>query len=86
MDDFFFLPCQMGRVRRVPFKFTSISLHPNEFQEKDFIQLKTFLNLNTENCIKNIDDIPLLERGYSLFDSILKHVYFSLRSIKRMLK
>lgn len=85
-DDFLFLPCQMGRLRSMPFKFTSVSLHPNEFQEKDFAQMKTFLNLNAKNCVKSIGDIPLLERGYSLFDRALKHAYFSFRSIKRMIK
>ena len=86
MNDFFFLPCQEGKCRTLPFKFVTISLHPNEMKENDFANLELFLKTNASNCIKGFDELPLLERNFSLYDRLLRFLYFSLRGLKRLLK
>ena len=86
VDDFFFLPCQQGKCRSLPFKFVTISLHPNEMSEDSFLSLEMFLKANGKNCIKSFKDLPLQIRNFSLYDRILKLLYFSVRSIKKLLK
>ena len=82
-DDFFFLPCQMGCPRWLPLKFVGIALHPNNMEEKDFAKLEHFLKVNESSCIKSFDEISLLNRSFSLFDSFLRSCYFFMRHIFR---
>ncbi|MGP1438516.1 MAG: DUF2334 domain-containing protein [Treponema sp.] len=84
MNDFFFLPCQQGKCRSLPFKFVTISLHPNIMEENDFVSLELFLKNNS--CVKSFNDLPLLERSFSLYDRLLRFLYFSLHRIKRLLR
>lgn len=83
-NDFYFLPQQSGKCRRLPFKFTTIALHPNNMQEHDFITLEKFIIKNERHCVKHFNDIPLIKRNYSLYDYCLSKVYFSMRRIKKM--
>ena len=84
--DFFFLPCHMGKPRWLPLRFVGIALHPNEMKEEDFIRLESFLKVSASKCIKSFDEIQLLSRSYSLFDRLLRNVYFLMRRIKRLLR
>lgn len=84
MDDSFFLPCQEGKCRSLPFKFGTIVLQPNEMKENDFAYLEQFLNANVNNCIKSFNDLLLQVRKFSFYDKILKFLYFSMRGIKKL--
>lgn len=42
-NDFFFIPQQSGRCRKLPFKVTTFCYHPNIMSEVDFINLEIFL-------------------------------------------
>ena len=86
VDDFFFLPCQQGKCRSLPFKFVTISLHPNEMKENDFANLDSFLKTNASTCIKSFNDLPLLERSLSFYDRLLRFLYFFLRKIKKLVR
>ena len=86
IDDFFFLPCQEGKCRSLPFKFVTIALHPNIMKENDFVCLEQFLKSHTNNCVKSFNDLPLKVRKPSLYDKILKLSYFSMRAIKNSCK
>ena len=86
VDDFFFLPCQQGKCRSLPFKFVTISLHPNEMKENDFANLDSFLKTNVITCIKSFNDLPLLERSLSFYDRLLRFLYFFLRKIKKLVR
>lgn len=83
--DFFFLPCQEGKCRTLPFKFVTIALHPNEMKEKDFTTLEQFLKTKANNCVKNFNNLSLHERQLSFYDKILRFLYFSMRGIKKIL-
>ena len=85
MDDFFFLSCQEGKCRSLPFKFVTIALHPNEMKENDFAYLEQFLNANLNNCIKSFNDLLLQVRKFSFYDKILKFLYFSMCDIKKLM-
>jgi predicted deacetylase len=41
--DFWFIPQQSGRVRRLPFKIVTFCYHPNMMQERDYTMLNNFL-------------------------------------------
>ena len=85
MNDFFFLPCQEGKCRKLPFKFVTIALHPNGMKENDFKNLELFLQINGSNCIKTFNELPLQIRKLSFYDRFLQFLYFSLRKIKKLL-
>ncbi|MGP1414327.1 MAG: DUF2334 domain-containing protein [Treponema sp.] len=84
MDDFFFLPCQEGKCRSLPLKFVTISLHPNEMKENDFVTLELFLKANS--FVKTFNDIKLNNRHLSFYDRLLRFFYFSIRRIKRIMR
>lgn len=83
---FHFLPQQSGKCRKLPFKFTTIALHPNLMSSKDFSETADFLAENKSLCIKALEEIVLTERKYSLYDASLSAMYFLKRKAKIFLK
>lgn len=77
----YFLPQQSGKCRNLPFKFTTIALHPNTMEEKDFQKLKEFVAKNESKLVKNFEDIKLSEKKYSLYDLFLSALYFLKRKL-----
>ena len=73
--DFYFLPQQAGRVRKLPFKFTTFCYHPNEMTNEDFEELEIFISKNI-NAFKEIDFEKLKTRKKTIFDKILNYIYF----------
>ena len=45
-NDFYFLPQQSGRVRKLPFKFVTFCYHPNTMCDSDFNELENFIKEN----------------------------------------
>ncbi len=82
----YFLPQQSGKCRNLPFAFTTIALHPNTMEAGDFELVESFLSRHHASCVKGFDDIPLLNRNYSVYDAFLSWLYFSKRNVKRFLK
>lgn len=82
---FHFLPQQSGKCRKLPFKFTTIALHPNNMNERDFIQTEYFLTVQKENCIKDFKEIILNNKKYSFYDAALSFAYFLKRKLKKIL-
>lgn len=74
-NDFFFIPQQSGRCRKLPFKVTTFCYHPNIMSEVDFINLEIFLKKYC-NLFKSVDDLQMKKRKMSLIDYMLKEFYF----------
>lgn len=85
-NGFFFLPQQSGRCRTLPFKFTTIALHPNTMEENDFTALERFIHANANSCLKDYNELPLRQKKYSPYDALLSAAYFSMRAIKKAVK
>ena len=69
-----FVPQQSGKVRALPFNTVTFCYHPNNMEEKDFLNLENFIKKKRINFI----EFPIREstRSKSLFDNILSYIYF----------
>lgn len=78
---FYFIPQQSGRVRNLPFKVVTFCYHPNTMGNDDFEGLKKFLQSNRGKAVSVLDKIKK-ERKLSLYDEVLRRIYFIRRARK----
>ena len=74
-NDFYFLPQQSGRVRKLPFKFVTFCYHPNTMCDSDFNELENFIKEN-RNKFNGLDIKNLTKRNKNILD---KFLYFARR-------
>ena len=84
-DDFYFIPQQSGRVRRLKNKITTFCYHPNFITEQELQELDVFLSLHSSEFL-SFDDLVFSKRTLSLYDKILSNIYFFRRRIVKFLK
>lgn len=77
-NDFYFIPQQSGKVRNLPFKFTTFCYHPNNMIETDFIELDSFLKKNGHKFI-SFKEIHFIKRKLNCLDRFYQFLYFKLR-------
>lgn len=77
-DDFFFVPQQSGRVRKLPFKTVTFCYHPDELRDLGFEILEKFLTSNKSKFI-DFNEVKLSTRKRNYFDLLLKKIYFIVR-------
>lgn len=85
IGDFYFIPQQSGRTRNLPFKLSTICYHPNTMNEHDFKNLENFIVKNKDK-IGCYEDLIFVNRKLSLYDKLLKHGYFAIRTIRNKLR
>ena len=79
---FTFIPQQTGRVRELPFKLTTVCLHPNFTADREFEEIETFLQAHSgefldPNAILSTNrKRNLLDRGYEM-------AYFLKRKLRK---
>lgn len=79
-NEFYFIPVQSGKVRKLPFKTVTFCYHPNEMEEKDFEILENFIKKN-KTKFKKINIEKLQKRKKSYYDKLLNYLYFLRRKI-----
>ncbi len=79
---FTFIPQQSGRVRELPFKLSTICLHPNTTTDEDFLQIEAFLHSHTGQFL-DPNSIKETSRKKGLFDYIAERLYFLKRWLSR---
>ena len=72
-----FVPQQSGSVRELPFDMVTFCYHPNMMSEKEFENLKAFLEKHQKEFIAFPEEIVARKR--SLVDIILNKLYFARR-------
>lgn len=77
-NDFYFLPQQSGKVRKLPFKFVTFCYHPNTMCDSDFDELENFIKENRNKFI-SLDVKNLTKRNKNIFDKFLSLLYFARR-------
>ena len=82
--DFYWIPTQLWRFRKFPFGLWTITLHPGNMEEKDFIKLEKDLELNRESFI-NFSDIRLKKRQKNLFDKVFSFIWWKKMKEKQKL-
>jgi len=84
MRDFYFIPQQSGKVRRLPFKLTTFCYHPNNMSSHDFDELERFIE-KYQNKFISFNNLSFTNKKATLYDKFLKEAYFCVRVIRRML-
>lgn len=79
-NDFYFIPQQSGKFRRLPLKVTTICLHPNNMTDSDFNLMDKFLSANKKN-IGNFQELNMKARKLNGYDRLLAFLYFIKKGI-----
>lgn len=77
-DDFYFIPQQSGRVRKLPLKVCTFCYHPNMMKDADFDELTAFLKSMKKRFIA-FSEINMIKRKRTLIDMSLRKIYFAKR-------
>ena len=77
-NDFYFIPQQSGRVRKLPFKVCTFCYHPNIMKEENYVYLDSFLDKNWMKFAE-IKDIKFVRRKKNIFDETINCLYFARR-------
>lgn len=79
--EFWFVPQQSGRVRKMPFSLVTFCYHPNTMLDSDFIELERFLSKYNDVFI-DFESMTMRKREIDFIDCILRWGYFFKRNIK----
>lgn len=83
--DFTFIPQQSGRVRELPFKLTTICLHPNYMKEHEFAELDAFFRAHREEFLNPMTIAPTCRR-LGILDRVYRLAYGTKRSLSKLLR
>lgn len=81
-NGFYFIPQQSSNVRKLPFRVTTFCYHPNEMSDDDFNCLESFIN-KYKTSFYSFSDVAMKDRKLSLYDRLLRIIYFKGRLIRR---
>lgn len=73
--NFYFIPQQSGRVRKLPFKTVTFCYHPNTMDDMSFAQLEEFLSEHQAK-FTGFSKQMLKKRKITIKDILLKKMYF----------
>ena len=74
-EDFWFIPQQSGRVRKLPFKTVTFCYHPNTMNDNCLNDLEHFVQKN-KKCFVSYKDLVLRPKPRYLIDCLLSKLYF----------
>lgn len=74
-NGFTFIPQQSGRVRKLPFKLTTICLHPNYMSDCEIAELEAFLKKHSPHFI-DPSSIAATKRRKNILDYAAEKMYF----------
>jgi hypothetical protein len=77
-SNFYFIPQQSGKVRRLPFKTVTFFYHPNIMNDSDFDVVDKFLSEHGRQ-FGVFDEKVLKKRKFGIKDYVLKKMYFARR-------
>ena len=73
-DDFYFIPQQSGRVRKLPFRTVTFCYHPNTMNDNDFEVLRLFICRNV-SYFRNTWECKCAKKR-TVMDKLLQKLYF----------
>ena len=83
-NGFWFIPQQSGACRKLPFKVVTFCYHPNNMSNKDFDNLRLFINKNRELFMSAMDLDFAKQRKMNAVDRLTRKVYYSIRKARRL--
>lgn len=81
-NGFTFIPQQAGRVRKLPFKISTICLHPNYTTDSEMDEIEVFLKAHPGEFLKPNAILPTARRR-SLLDRGYEMAYFLKRKLRK---
>lgn len=81
-NGFTFIPQQAGKVRELPFRLTTICLHPNFTTEPEFAEMETFFKAHAGGFL-DPSAIGPATRKRSLLDLAYEMAYFLKRKLRK---
>lgn len=81
-NGFTFIPQQAGRVRELPFKLTTICLHPNFTTEREFAEMEAFFKAHQGEFLDPNAIIPTT-RKRGVLDRAYEMAYFMKRKLRK---
>lgn len=82
---FTFIPQQAGRVRKLPFKLSTVCLHPNYMKDQEFGELRAFFQAHAAEFL-DPNTIGLTNRRPGLLDHVCKAAYFLKRRLSAVIR
>lgn len=79
---FTFIPQQAGMVRQLPFRLTTICLHPNYTTEQEFEQIEAFIKAHPGEFLDPNTIMPT-KRKRNLLDRVYEMAYFLKRKLRK---
>lgn len=79
---FTFIPQQAGRIRELPFKVSTICLHPNFTSDAEFEEMEIFFRTHPGEFL-HPSTLTQTERRKNLLDHIYEKAYFLKRKIRK---
>ena len=80
-NEFYFIPQQSGRVRKLPFKTVTFCYHPNIIKNDDRKTMKCFIQKN-QRAFTDFYGLQIKRRKKNVFDNILVKLYYKKRERK----
>ena len=84
-NGFTFIPQQSGRVRELPFKLTTVCLHPNYMKEHEFDELDAFFRAHREEFLDPMTIAPT-KRRLGMLDRAYRGIYLLKRRVSELLR
>lgn len=81
-NGFTFIPQQAGRVRELPFKLTTICLHPNFTTEREFAEMEAFFKAHQGEFLDPNAIVPTT-RKRGVLDRAYEMAYFMKRKLRK---
>lgn len=81
-NGFTFIPQQAGRVRELPFKLTTICLHPNFTTEREFAEMEAFFKAHRGEFLDPNAIVPTT-RKRGVLDRAYEMAYFMKRKLRK---
>ena len=81
-NGFTFIPQQAGRVRELPFKLTTICLHPNFTTEREFAEMEAFFKAHQGEVLDPNAIVPTT-RKRGVLDRAYEMAYFMKRKLRK---
>ena len=84
-NGFTFIPQQSGRVRELPFRLTTICLHPNNLSDKEFEEIEAFFKAHGD-AFADPNAIGVTGRRLGVLDHAYRAAYFLKRKLSGLLR
>ncbi len=85
LHGFTFIPQQAGRVRKLPFRLSTVCLHPNYMKDQEFDELRAFFQTHAAEFL-DPNTIGLTNRRPGLLDHVCKAAYFLKRRLSAVIR